>query len=84
MIVINSICCWLLHFTVIIPSDSSTSSSLYPWAFVGCWCDLRRDTSFSYLHIILVLGIFQGLCGVEILSGKAGGGGAMFSLPLGH
>jgi hypothetical protein len=44
------------------------SSSFHPSAYVGCWWDLRRDPSFSYLHIILVLGVFQGLCGVWIIS----------------
>jgi hypothetical protein len=43
-------------------------SALYPSAFVGCWLDLKRDLSFSYLRIILVLGVFQGLCGVGIIS----------------
>jgi hypothetical protein len=57
-----------LHFTLIIPSDSSAFSSIYPSAFVGCWWDLRRDSSSSYLHIILVLGVFQALCGVGIIN----------------
>jgi heme A synthase len=51
-----------LCFIVIIPSNPS-ASVLYPSAFVGCWWDLRRDSSF----IILVLGVFQGLCGVWII-----------------
>jgi hypothetical protein len=50
------------------PSNSSASSSLYSSAFVGCWWDLRRDSLFSYLYIILVLGVFQGLCGVRIIT----------------
>jgi hypothetical protein len=57
-----------LCFTVIIPSNPSASSSLYPLAFVGGWWDLRRDSLFSYLHIIHVLGVFQGFCGVRIIS----------------
>jgi hypothetical protein len=57
-----------LRFIVIIPSNPSASSSLYPSAFVGCWWDLRRNSSFYYLHIILVLGVFQGLCGVWIIT----------------
>jgi hypothetical protein len=56
-----------LHFTVIVPSNSSASSSLCPLAFVGCWWDLRRNSSFPYLLIILCLGVFQGLCGVRII-----------------
>jgi hypothetical protein len=55
-----------LCFTVIIPLDSSASSSLDTLAFVGCWWDLGRDSLVSYLHIILVLGVFQGLCSVGI------------------
>jgi hypothetical protein len=54
-------CCYYLF-------DPFVSSSLYPSAFVGCWWDLRRDSSFYYLCIILVLGVFQGLCGVWIIS----------------
>jgi hypothetical protein len=46
------------------PRNPFASSSFHPSAYVGCWWDLRRDPSFSYLHIILVLGVFQGLCGV--------------------
>jgi hypothetical protein len=49
---LTSISRQLYIFTVIIPLDSSTSSSLYPLVFVGCWWDLRRDSSFSYLCII--------------------------------
>jgi hypothetical protein len=49
-------------------SNTSVSSSLYPSAFVGCWWDLRRDFSLYYLHIIPVLGVFQGLCGVWIIT----------------
>jgi hypothetical protein len=51
------------------PFNSFTSSSLHPSAYVGCWWDLRRDPSFSYLCFILVLGVFQGLCGVWIIIG---------------
>jgi hypothetical protein len=57
-----------LRCIVIILSNPSASSLLYPLAFVGCWWDLRRDSLFSYLCIILVLGVFQGLCGVWIIS----------------
>jgi heme A synthase len=49
------------------PFNSFASSLLHPSAYVGCWWDLRRDPSFSYLRIILVLGVFQGLCGVWII-----------------
>jgi hypothetical protein len=57
-----------LCFIDFIPSNISVSSSLYPLAFFSCWWDLRRDSSFSYLRIILVLGVFQGLCGVWIIN----------------
>jgi hypothetical protein len=50
------------------PFNPSVSFSLYPLAFVGCWWDLRRDSSLYYLRNILVLGVFQGLCGVWIIN----------------
>jgi hypothetical protein len=50
------------------PFNPFASSSFHPLAYAGCWWDLRRDPSFPYLHIILVLGVFQGLCGVWIIS----------------
>jgi hypothetical protein len=59
-----------LCFIVVIPLNPFASSSLYPSAFVGCWWGLRRDSSFDYLCIILVLGVFHGLCGVWIITGQ--------------
>jgi hypothetical protein len=61
VIVIDSKKSSALCFIIFILSNPSVSSSLYPLAFVGCWWDLRRDSLFYYLHIILVLGVFQGL-----------------------
>jgi hypothetical protein len=46
------------------PFNPFASSSFHPLAYIGCWWDLRRDPSLSHLRIILVLGVFQGLCGV--------------------
>jgi hypothetical protein len=60
-----------LRFIISVLSNPSISTSLYPSAFVGCWWDLRRDSLFYYLCIILVLGVFQGLCGVWIITGSS-------------
>jgi hypothetical protein len=68
VIVIDSKSHWLYVLLLLSPSNSSVSSLLYPLAFVGSWWDLRRDSLFSYLRIILALGVFQGLCGVRIIN----------------
>jgi hypothetical protein len=68
MIVVDSKSRQLYVLLLLSPSNSSTSSLLYPSAFVDCWWDPRRDSLFSYLRIILVLGVFQGLCGVRIIT----------------
>jgi hypothetical protein len=59
---------WLYALLSLSLQNIFASSSLYHSAFVSCWWDLRRDSSFSYLCIILVLGVFQGLCGVWIIN----------------
>jgi hypothetical protein len=62
MIVVNSKSHWIYTLLLLSLQNSLTSSLYYLLAFIGCWWDLRRDSSFSYLCIILVLGVFQGLC----------------------